>query len=169
MRNGMRLRFAPSKSAIESRARPISRTPGGRIQGESFPHLAVGSREIRSEGVTLWSLTAEQEGLWVRSSAADLERPEILVPVRTRYFWLCLDPESEPIQIRDADRSVTHAINQMLTNASREIAPALDFWHQLPKTIRPNCSPSRFTSSGSVAFRKRSARSKNSFCFSASA
>src|ERR1039457_2974451 len=57
-----------------------------------------------------------------------------------------------------------------MADAGRHIAPRLDSWHQLPKTIRPICSPRRLTSSGSVALRKRSARPKNSCClrFSAS-
>jgi len=52
-------------------------------------------------------------------------------------------------------------------SASNETADRLGRT-QPPKTIRPNCSPSRFTSSGSVAARNRSPRSKNfsSFRFS---
>src|ERR1039458_2471941 len=57
-----------------------------------------------------------------------------------------------------------------MADAGRHIAPRLDSWHQLPKTIRPIRSLRRLTSSGSVALRKRSARLKNSCClrFSAS-
>src|ERR1017187_6602385 len=57
-----------------------------------------------------------------------------------------------------------------MADAGRHIGPRLGSWHQLPKTIRPICSPRRLTSSGSVALRKRSARPKNSCClrFSAS-
>jgi hypothetical protein len=32
---------------------------------------------------------------------------------------------------------VAHPLNQVLADARREIAPSLDLWHQLPKTIRP--------------------------------
>jgi len=47
--------------------------------------------------------------------------------------------------------------------------PTSRFWPQPPKTIRPISSPRCLTSSGSEAFRKRSARLKNSCCLRLSA
>src|ERR1017187_8975866 len=101
--------------------------------------------------------------------AADLERAKVLVPVPLRDFRPRSNPQAKPIQIGDADRPVPHSIDQVLTDARRQIAPIVDLRHQLPKTMRPISSPRRVTSSGSVARRKRSARSKNSCCFRFSA
>jgi hypothetical protein len=41
------------------------------------------------------------------------------------------------IEVGDTDRPVSHSVYQVLANAGRQIAPRLDCWHQLPKTIRP--------------------------------
>src|SRR5271157_369209 len=53
----------------------------------------------------------------------------------------------------------------MVTNGSRKPRPAFDLGHYSPNMKRPNWSPSRFTSSGSLAARKRSTSSKKAFSF----
>lgn len=97
-------------------------------------------------------------------------RTEVLVPIALRHFGMRVNPMAKMIEVGNTDRPVVHSVYQVLADAGRKIAPNLDSWHQPPKTIRPICSPRRLTSSGSVAPRKRSARSKNSCClrFSAS-
>src|SRR5882762_7720158 len=81
-----------------------------------------------------------------------------------------INPDTELIEIGDADCPVAHPLDQMLADAFWKIVPRLDLGHQPLKTIRPNLLPRRLASSGSVALRKSSASSKNSCClrFSAS-
>src|ERR1035441_7177549 len=130
------------------------------IQGES----------TESNGLALDGLTAQQKRFRQGAVAADLEGTEVPVPIALRHLRVRVNPEAKTIEVGDTDRAVSHSVYQVLADAGRQIAPRLDGWHQLPKTIRPNRSPRRLTSSGSVALLKRSARSKNSCClrFSAS-
>src|ERR1019366_486012 len=118
----------------------------------------------------LGGLPAQQKGFRQRAAAADLEGTEVLVPVAFRHLRVRVNPKAKLIEVGDTDSPVAHSVYQVPADAGRKIAPRLDSWHQLLKTIRPIRSPSRLTSSGSVALRKRSARSKNSCClrFSAS-
>ena len=89
------------------------------------------------ERLTLGRLTAQEECLRTPPLAADFERAEVFVPVTLRDFRPRSDPQSKPIQIRDADRPVPHPVDQVLTDARRQIVPILDLRHQLPKTMRP--------------------------------
>src|ERR1019366_7918873 len=118
----------------------------------------------------LGGLPAQQKGFRQRAAAADLEGTEVLVPIAFRHRRVRVNPKAKMIEVGDTDSPVAHSVYQVRADARRQIAPRLDSWHQLPKTIRPICSPRRLTSSGSEALRKRSARSKNSCClrFSAS-
>jgi hypothetical protein len=46
---------------------------------------------------------------------------------------LRLDPEAKLIEIGDADCPVAHSVDQMLTNAAREIVPTFDPGHSSAK------------------------------------
>jgi len=84
---------------------------------------------LRSEGITLCSLPSDQERFGVGSAAADLERAEILVPVTVGHFRTRLDPEAKLIEIRDADRAITHPLDQMLPYPFGQAVPAFELRH----------------------------------------
>ena len=92
---------------------------------------------IRLDGLPLGGLTTKQKRFWQRSVAADLERAEVLVPIGLRYFRVRVNPEPKMMEVSDADRPVTHPVYQVPADAGRQMAPRLDSWQQLPKTIRP--------------------------------
>src|ERR1017187_890310 len=87
--------------------------------------------------LTLNPLAAHRECLRKLPVAADLERAKVLVPVSLWDLGPRFNPQSKAIQIGDADRPVPQAVDQVLTDARRQIAPIVDLRHQLPKTIRP--------------------------------
>jgi hypothetical protein len=122
------------------------------------------------QGLTLGSLPAQQKRFRKPAVTTNLEGPKIFVPLAFWYLRLRFDPESKLIKVGNVNRPIMHSVYQVLADTRRQTAPIPYLRHQLPKTIRPICSPSRLTSSGSLALRKRSAKSKNSccFCFSAS-
>src|SRR5262249_38092620 len=78
-------------------------------------------------------LSWKQKCLWVTSLATELERTEILVPETLRHFRFRFQPETELIQIIQADLSVMHALDQMLANGLRQPRPRFNLWHYSPK------------------------------------
>jgi len=102
--------------------------------------LRVGdhSGAIPSEGLALASLATKQERFRIRSAAADLERTEVLMPITRWHIRPRIDPETKLIEIGDVDCPVAHSVDQVLADTWRQIAPTLDFGHQLPKTMRPS-------------------------------
>src|SRR5258708_33274915 len=121
------------------------------------------------QGFTLGHLPAKQKRFRKPAGTTNLERTEVFVPITIRHVRSRFDPDSKFIEVGDVNRPIMHSFDQALAEARWQIAPIPNLRHQ-PKTIRPICSPSRLTSSGSLALRKRSAKSKNAccFCFSAS-
>src|ERR1035438_9438814 len=102
--------------------------------------------------------------------AAQFERAEVLEPRPRGDVRSGFQPTTEPIEVVEADVAVAHSIDQMVAEGGGNARPAFNLRHYSPKTKRPSWSPSCFASSGLLALRKRSARSKNafSFCFRAS-
>ena len=88
------------------------------------------SREaLRSEGFTLCSLPSEQERFGIGSAAADLEGAEILIPIAFGHLRARLDPAAKLIEIRDADRAITHPLYQMLPYGFGQPVPAFELRH----------------------------------------
>src|SRR5215472_17613662 len=110
-------------------------------------------------------LPCHQECFRIAAFAAQLERAEVLVPQPFRYFRFGFHPETQLIEIVQADLAVVHSLDQMSANGGGQPRPRFDLRHYSPKTKRPSSSPRRFTCSGSLAERNRSARSKNSRSF----
>jgi hypothetical protein len=57
--------------------------------------------------------------------AADLEQTKILAPFAMGYLRPGFDPKAKLIQIRQANRTVVHPVNQMLTHAGGKIIQLL--------------------------------------------
>ena len=83
-------------------------------------------------------LAAKQKRLCQGTTAANFERSKVPIPVALRNLWTRIHPKPKLVQIRNADRAVTHAINQVSLDTVGKILPSLDLGHQPPKTIRPN-------------------------------
>lgn len=83
----------------------------------------------QSEGFALRSLPSDQERFGVGSAAADLERAEILRPITVGNFRARLDPQAKLIEIRDADRAITHPLDQMLPYPFGQPVPAFELRH----------------------------------------
>jgi hypothetical protein len=65
-----------------------------------------------------------EEKFWVFAFATQFERAEILVP---RFFWNFgfsrFNPDAKLIQVLEADLAITHAIDQLIADSSRETRP----------------------------------------------
>ena len=61
--------------------------------------------------------------------SAKLEGTEILVPFSIWYFWSGFAPQSKLVQIIESNLSVTHPLDQMLSDGRREVSPNLDLGH----------------------------------------
>ena len=86
-----------------------------------------------SELLPLGGLTAKQESLRQRTLAAELERTEILEPGALGNLRVGVNPQPKLIQVGDGNRSIPHAVDQVLPHTFREVIPALDFWHSIAK------------------------------------
>jgi hypothetical protein len=69
------------------------------------------------------------EKSWAAPFSAELKRFKILVPQAFRDNRANFNPETEPVQIIEADFAVSHALDQMIANRLRQSRPALDSPH----------------------------------------
>jgi hypothetical protein len=84
-----------------------------------YDWIAVaGSRNVTigdgSDRRAFRNLSPNEECLGIRPLTADLEGPEVLVPIAIRNVGGGLDPEAKLVEIRYADRPVAHPIHKML-------------------------------------------------------
>lgn len=86
-----------------------------------------------SELLPLGDSTAKQESLRQRTLAAEPERTEILEPVALGNLRVGVDPQPKLIQVGDGNRSIPHAVDQVLPHTVREVIAALDFWLSIAK------------------------------------
>lgn len=56
-----------------------------------------------------------------------------LEPVALRNLRVGVNPQPKLIQVGDGNRSIPHAVDQVLPHTFREVIPALDFWHSIAK------------------------------------
>ena len=62
-------------------------------------------------------LTGGKEGLRVLAFAAQFERAEIFIPTSFRHVRLRFDPDAKLVQVFEVDASITHSLDEMITNA----------------------------------------------------
>src|SRR5271155_5845227 len=110
-------------------------------------------------------LAREKECLGIFALAAEFEWAEIFEPWSFGNVRFCLQPNAKTVEVVQADIAVMHTLDQMVPNGCWDARPGFDRGHYSPKTKRPNSSPRRLACCGSLAARKRSARSKNAFSF----
>jgi hypothetical protein len=65
-------------------------------------------------------LAGKEKCLWITSFPAQLERTEIFIPEAFWNLWLGLNPETEQVQIVEADPAIAHSFHQMDANRTRE-------------------------------------------------
>lgn len=91
------------------------RAEGRRQKKEEARCLGHRGRRVRevekSKWLTLGSLSLEEERLGELGFAANLERPEVLVPITLRNFGLRFYPKAQLIKVGEADGAVAHAIH----------------------------------------------------------
>lgn len=76
-------------------------------------------------------LSSEKKRLRIFALAAEFERAEILVPESFWQIRFRFHPETELVQVLQADVAVTHAFDKVVPKRSRESGPGLDLRHLL--------------------------------------
>lgn len=71
-------------------------------------------------------LSSEKKSFRVLAFATQFERAEILVPGFSRHFGSGFNPDAKLVQVFEADLAITHALDQVVTDRSRETRPCFD-------------------------------------------
>jgi len=66
--------------------------------------------------MTTCNLVSQKERFWIPAFAAEFERAKVLVPRSFGGVWIGFHPEPQLVQVGEADISVVHALDQMVTN-----------------------------------------------------
>src|SRR5579872_4701220 len=106
---------------------------------------AAGPYAVKSDSelFALSRLSLQEKCFRKSALATQLERSEVFIPASSRNFGLRVNPNSQAIEILNADAAISHPFYKMSTQGSRKLGPSLDFRHYSPKTKRPISSPNR--------------------------
>jgi hypothetical protein len=96
-------------------------------------------------------LACEKKSLWIFTLAAELERAEVLKPRALRNDWARLDPETEQVEIFQADVAFVHALNQMSADGGRKPRPGFDARHLFTEDQPPQLVAQALNLSGVVS------------------
>lgn len=151
---------APStRWRARTRTRSTIRTSPTRSSRRPVRRFAAPRRRAL-QNLPLRRLSLQEECLWKRTFATDLERPEVFVPGTGRRLGLGFTPQLELVEVLGGYLAIGDPIKQMLAETRWKIGPP-NLRHQPPNVIRASSSFTRSRSAASEDSVRRLTSKKN--------